>query len=593
MPFPEEVADLTFSLGPRCLDSLIIFSLMASEFRASETALATSPIVFERLHTYFLFPFALDEQLIQANHPQAWPGKTRWIDGLDSWIAGESGRRASQGMARLGPWKRASYSQFDVESPAYSDLLFFYSIVRHVFFDTNVRRHPDAQENQLRCYTIDVTGSGRLWLEGSDALGREASVEVTDLRLFLSAQGLGVLSIGVATGAIDAAQALWINRRLRKLYPIDADSIREGRTPNRLALRLQGSSQTEVICEERFEHPAMVGFYPPLANTVKSLLYFVEYALEEYEPVLDENMLVYCYAELNAGVIPQEISSPEFDATMQEFLYLHHKHDGATEHRSGGSRVLFAVTGHSCVILKVDSTAESNREARAPFSSARTFLEGDEPAIFQIFHTYYYLMAVISLFYRAALLDFSERSALASKRLLRDQQEGRLTLASVTMVNELRTQFLNFSGYWHFDELSSKQTHNEFFRRLCAEYKVTEMKDVLDTELRHMGDFVYDFYQLRNTEAVNRLAMLSLIFGGGAVVTGFFGMNFGGAFGQYFFEGAKAPFLHYLMVTFVCCLVLASLTLGSFVLLRSWRDYLALLSPTQSSSSRGSLKRGD
>jgi hypothetical protein len=561
--------------------------------RASETAMTTSPLIFERLHTYFLFPFALDQPVIQANHPQAWPGKTRWMDGLDAWIAGESGRRASQGMARLGQWKRASYSQFDVESPAYSDLLFFHSIIRHVFFDTNVRRQADAQQNQLRCYTIALNGSDRLWLEGSDALGRGASVEVTDLRLFLSAQGFGVLSIGIATGAIDAAQALWINRRLRKLYPVDADSIREGRTPNRLALRLERSAQIEVVCEERFEHPAMVGFYPPLAITVKSLLYFADYALEEYEPVLDENMLVYSYGELNAGGIPQEIPSREFDAMVQEFLYLHHKHGEATEHSFGGSRMLFGLTGHSCSILKLDSTTESNREARESLTSSPTPLERDELGVFKTFDTHYYLMTVVALFYRAALLDFSERSALVSRRLLQDQQGGRLTLSSITMVNELRTQFLNFSGYWHFDELSCKQTYNEFFYRLCSEYKIRDMKEALGNELRHMGDFVYNFYQLRNTEAVNRLAMLSLIFGGGAVVTGFFGMNFGGEFGQLFFEGAKAPFIHYLMVTLVCSFILGSLTFGSVVLLRSWRDYLALLSPSESSSSRGSLKRGD
>jgi len=79
----------------------------------------------------------------------------------------------------------------------------------------------------------------RLWCEGSDALGGGACAEITDLRLYLSAQGIGVSSIGVATGAIGAGEALWINRRLRKLYPVDADSVPQGRTPNWLALRLE------------------------------------------------------------------------------------------------------------------------------------------------------------------------------------------------------------------------------------------------------------------------------------------------------------------------------------------------------------------
>jgi hypothetical protein len=561
---------------------------------ASDTVSATSPLVFERLHTYFLFPFALDKEVIQANNVRAWPGKTSWIDGLDSWIAGKSGRRPSQGIARLGQWKRASYSQFDMESPAYSELLSFYPIIRHIFFDTNIRQQMDSQENQLRCYTIDISDSHRLWLEGSDALGGGASVEVTDLRLLLSAQGIGVLSIGVAASAIDAGQALWINLRLRKLYPAHSDSIRKGRTPDRLALRLELDSQTsELVCEERFEHPAMVGFYPPLTIIVRSLLYFMDYALEEYEPVLDENMLVYSYGELPARVIRDEIPSPEFDATVREFLYLHHKHSQPTEQRSTGSRVLFGFTAHSCVILKLDSTAEADRDRQGSLSPPPTPLEQDDRGVLEIFHTHYYLMIVVALFYRAALLDFGERSALVARRLLRDQQRGRLTLASITMINELRTDFLNFSNYWHFEELSFKEAHNEIFCRLCDEYKIGDMKAVLGNELQHMGEFVYNFYQLRNTEAVNRLAILSLIFGGGAVVTGFFGMNFGREFGQLIFEGSGTSFLHYFMVTLVCCLIVGSLVFGTFVILRSWRDYLALLSPAPGCSSRFSLKRDD
>jgi len=199
---------------------------------------------------------------------------------------------------------------------------------------------------------------------------------------------------------------------------------------------------------------------------------------------------------------------------------------------------------------------------------------------------------VVALFYRAVLLDFHERSALVSRRLLQDQESGRLTLPSVTMVNELRTEFLNFSSYWHFDDISCKQTDNDLFRRLCGEYKIGDMKGVLGDELRHMAEFVYNFYQLKNTEAVNRLAMLSLIFGGGAVLTGFFGMNFGREFGRFFFEGESGgAFGHYFMVILVCGFVFVSLALGTFVVLRNWREYLAILSPPKKSNSSSSLKR--
>src|SRR5271165_4107721 len=391
---------------------------------------STSSLVFKRLDTYFLFPFALDKEAIQADHPQAWPGKTRWIDGLDSWIAGHSGRSTSQGMAGLGPWKRSSYSKFDLDSPAYSDLLFFHSIIRHVFFDTNIGRHADDQENQLRCYTIDIGAPARLWFEGSDALGRGARAEVTDLRLYLSAQGIGVLSVGVSAGAIDAGQALWINRRLRKLYPVDADSIRQGRTPNWLALRLERGSQVETVCEERFQHPEMVGFYPPLANTVKGLLYFADYSQEEYEPVLDENMLVYSYAELDTSSVSNREIGTALESTLEDFLYLGHKHAEATKHLFSAATVLFGFTAHSCSILWLGSVTAEKQDVRDRAYAPPAAAAQDNLEVCRTFHTRYYLMTVVALFYRAVLLDFHERSALVSRRLLQDQQSGRLTLRS-------------------------------------------------------------------------------------------------------------------------------------------------------------------
>lgn len=565
---------------------------MAPESSTTARAEVAASLAFKRLHTYFLFPFALDKGAIQADHPQAWPGKTRWIDGLDSWIAGHSGRSASPAIVGLGPWKRSSYSKFDFDSPAYSDLLFFHSIIRHVFFDTTIGRHSDDQENQLRCYTIDLSAPGRLWFEGSDALGGGARTEVTDLRLYLSAQGIGILSVGVSTGAMDASHALWVNRRLRKLYPVDAESVQQGRTPNWLALRLERGSQVETICEERFEHPEMVGFYPPLPNTIKSLLYFADYSQEEYEPVLDENMLVYSYGELDTSSVSEREMGTAFESTLEDFLYLGHKHAEATKHLFGGATVLFGFTAHSCSILQLGSAPAEKQDAREHVYAPAAALAQDDLEVVKTFHTRYYLMTVVALFYRAVLLDFHERGALVSRRLLQDQESGRLTLPSVTMVNELRTEFLNFSGYWHFDDVSCKQTDNDLFRRLCAEYKIGDMKSILGDELRHMAEFVYNFYQMRNTEAVNRLAMLSLIFGGGAVLTGFFGMNFGREFGRFFFEGESGGgFGHYFMVILVCSFVFASLALGSFVVLRSWREYLAILNPPKKNSSSSSLKR--
>lgn len=562
---------------------------MSFSYPISQKTAAIATQQIKTLSTYFLFPFALDKLAIQADHPQAWAREKRWIDGVDAWIAGESGRCASQGIARLGPWRRASYNKFDCSSSAYSDLLGFHAIVRHVFFDTTIGRHPDSQENQLRCYTIEIPKQARVFLEGQDSLGRGGRSEIIDLRLYVSTHGIGILSMGVMAGPISADEALWINRRLRKLYALDEKSLRDGGTPSRVALILESTGNSEVLCEERFARHEMVGFYPPLSNVVKSLLYFADYQLEEYEPVLDENLVVYSYCELDADLSGSDHAKKELEFTIDALLHLNHKHDVPAEHIVYGAKILFGFTAHNWSIVKLGNDSEPGGNEHQ-FAVQRS---GESQRVDDAFHRRYYLMMVVALLYRAVLLEFSERGALVSRLLLEDQQAGRLTLPTVTMVNDLRLTFLNFCSYWHYDDLSSNEDDNSFFRRLCGEYTVPEMKRVLADEFRHMGDFVYNFYQLRATDAVNRLAMLSLIFGGGAVLTGFFGMNFGREFGQVLFEGeGGSAFIHYFLVAVVCLFVFGSLSLGTFVLLRNWREYLAILNPQRNPRATSSIKRG-
>ena len=69
----------------------------------------------------------------------------------------------------------------------------------------------------------------------------------------------------------------------------------------------------------------MVGLYSPLANTVTSLPYFADYSAEEYEPVLDENMIVYPCGEVDADTIPNSGSDGTPLPEVEDFLYLGHK----------------------------------------------------------------------------------------------------------------------------------------------------------------------------------------------------------------------------------------------------------------------------
>jgi hypothetical protein len=542
-------------------------------------------VVVQHLHTYFLFPFSVDKEGVRETHGHIWKDDAPWIEGLDEWIA--SHKPPYLDMV----WKRSPYTQFDLNSRAYQDMIFFHPIVRRVFFDTTGQEA--SRESLLRCYRMTPPVGAKLFYECDDNKGGHASVEVTDLRLFMFVNGVGILSLGVEAYNVPVKQALWINESMRKVYPSSARQIREGRSPFRSALVLEQKGERTRLAEETAETGVMVGFQPPLARTIKSLIYFAEYSKQEFEPVLDERMIVYTYFELNAGSLPANYKdSEEYQVLLSRILYV--ENDGTNYRyevnflrermnhhlyrRWAHQGTYYGFTSYSNVTVAIGQFDCERHEL------AEGFL------IHRMFDSRYYLMALVGLFYRATLLDFGERTALVSRRLYESEQ--RLTPDNVLAANQLRAEFLHFSNYWHFDELANKEEELEHFELQCRFYRIRNMKDEIKVEVDSLGASVQEHYQFRNTEAINRVAMLSLILGIGAMITGFFGMNFGREFAATLFEPmGDFPLLHFGAIIFVVLLALAVLLFCVYVVMVNWADYRDILDPHGKKVRARSLRR--
>jgi len=535
------------------------------------------------LHTCFLFPFSIDKQAVRRDHPALWSRHSHWIDGLDHWIAAHPAG-ASPLAERLGPWRRAAYNRFDMDSPAYQDMVFFHPFVRRVYFDSfEPHASPAEQESLLRCYTMPAGDRAPLFFEAEDIRGRGASLPVTDLRLFLFANGIGILSLGVEAFHLPAARALWINESMRKVYPSSGRQVREGRIPNRLAFVLRGPGGPEVLVEERFSNAGMRGFLPPLARTITSLLYFADYDRQEFEPVLDERMIVYSYFAVDPASVPADyLRSEDYQVLLSRFLYV--DRDGPSyryepeftrtqmaEHlyrRWAHQGTYYGFTSYSAIAAAIGQFDCDEHQLREGF------------LIHRMFDTRYYLMTLVALFYRATLLSFNERVALVSKRLYLDQEDGRLTAENIRLANDLRAEFLHFSNYWYFEELANKDEEVEHFVLQCRQYRLEPMKQGIEAELEKLDASLHNYNQMRNTEAVNRLAMISLILGAGAVITGFFGMNFGLHFERLFFQPDAATLpLHYLAVLLVSLFAFGALAFGLYLVAANWTDYRDIFRP--------------
>jgi hypothetical protein len=227
------------------------------------------------LHTYFLFPFAVNSDEVMAEKKEHWVGTTLWLDGFERWLNTCATPLSSAVVSTLGRWQREPYVDFSLDSEAYADMVFFHPFVRHVFFDAHASC-TDPTMALLRCYTLRPQGK-KVFLRALNEKGALHSVEVTDLRLFLFANGLGILSIGVESHNISARDALWVNEMMRKVYPSSGRQRREGRAPTQVSMYVEEQGRKQLVAEENFEHSRLVGLAPPLSNLVQGLLYFLNY----------------------------------------------------------------------------------------------------------------------------------------------------------------------------------------------------------------------------------------------------------------------------------------------------------------------------
>jgi hypothetical protein len=534
------------------------------------------------LHTYFYFPFTIDREVVSKGHVEEWEKQPYWISGLDQCIAAYSKPERCGPIGRLGCWQRASYVRADMDAPAYQDMVFFHPFVRRIFFDVAETSDAgtDDREALIRCYRIPIDGECKVFFGAEDARGRRASVQVTDLRLFLFANGMGILSIGVEAWNISVKDALWLNEAMRKIYPSSGRQLREGRGPNRVWLSLQRDGQEELIVEERFESCRMIGFQPPLSNVIRALLYFLDYSKHEYEQLLDERMIVYTYAALDtSSVAPEFVQSEGYEALLSRFLYVDHDGTGF-RYEPGFTREqmrehVYARWAHEGTYYGFTSYSNATLCLGVYDRGEHVVQEGF--LIHRMFETRYYLMAIIALFYRATLLDFAQKTALVSRRLYRDQETGKIGRENIEIANALRAEALHFSNYWYFEELANKDEETEHFALQCRSYRVPAMKAEVEQEIEKLNASLHEYHQNRSTEAVNRLAALSIIFGFGAVVTGFFGMNFGGQFGETFFEPRSGA--HYWAIATVTLLAIGAVAFGVYIIAANVADYRDILVP--------------
>ncbi len=523
------------------------------------------------LHTNFVFPFSIDQDAVMEDHPAIWRAKDQWFEKLDEWVTGHVNPGFASTAKRLQGWRRSSQHKFDLRSQAYQDMVFFHPFVRRAFFDT--AGTDVSQEALVHSYAIHPRTGSRLFYRAENCTGESADVLVSSIRLLLFANGISILTLGVEAWDISLDQALWINEMLRKIYPSSDRQLNSGRIPNYMALMEEKDGHRHVLIEERFEHARLVEFRPQLSRLILGLLHFADYRSQEFEPTLDERMVVNSFVQLDGERLPENYAGSEsYEAAFSRLLYVDRsgpgfRYDAAFTRQQMHEQVyrrwqnegtLYGVTSYSNItaVIATPSFSHSNRLVYRMFTSKND------------------LIGLIAMFYRASLLDFAKESALVSRQLFPIFSGKVVRHKHIQFATKLMADFQYFNNYWFFDELTTKDEELEHFQMFTRAYRIYELKGSIEDQIDKLAGYIDRLYALRNSDAVNRLAMMSVILGIGALITGFYGMNI-----PALEDLLKNPLVSTLSLAAITALTATSLSFIVYIVFTNWVDYRASLLP--------------
>lgn len=523
------------------------------------------------LHTYFLFPVSIDKVAVMGEHPEIWGGSQPWFEKLDHWVTKHVVPEYASAAAQLGRWQRHTESAMDFHSPAYEDMMFFHPFIRKAFFDTgdSDREH----EVLVHRYVIPSKPGSRLFYEAEDGGGESAKVEITDLGLLIFANGIGILSIGVEAHDIPYSRALWINEMMRKIYPSSGRQIETARIPNRLALVRETGGEQRVIAEERWETSRGIGYRPQLSTILLSLFHFANYAHEEFEASLDERMIVNSFASLDrTRLAPGFETSEDYEIAFSRLLYVDRAGPGYRYHpeflRGEMKKHVYRRWQHEGTLYGMTNYSNITCTLASPEAP------GDDQVVHRMFHTKNFLIAIIALFYRASLLAFAKESALVSRQLFPVFSGGAVRHRHIQLATQLMADFHYFNNYWFHLEPTAKDEELEHFALLSNAYQLKPTKAKLEDQIDKLSGYIDRLYALRNSDAVNRLAMMSVILGIGALVTGYYGMNIPHLATVLTHNGIS---IWSLVLTSL--LAIASLWFIVYIVASNWMDYRASILP--------------
>ena len=341
---------------------------------------------------------------------------------------------------------------------------------------------------------------------------------------------------------LTSRDALLFNELARRTYLSFTEQLEEGdvsKIPVRVRLTIEGEVPLEHTFKKEqleltWDHKRKTGT-PQISTIIQDLL---EGALGSqcFSPILDDRMVVFTFFGFAGGQPRSPKGREDFEALFSRIMYVESPGTGFCYDRGFMKDVSEHVVYRRWYNL-------GNLYGFTRYSSAYSGFGGFfANEIFNNFNSMYYQLAIISLFYRASLIQFSDDVADATLALEVNKLDRRSFFG-------LKEDFMRFSNTYWFNEVTNQDEGIDIFECYKKSFKFNDMYNQIKEEIDRADEFLDLIDSTQRNVASKQLNIGGLIIGTLAVWTGFFGMNFEPEwFKNIFMKASYAPVLSIVVV---------------------------------------------
>ena len=460
-----------------------------------------------------------------------------------------------------GRWRRKF---FDIDKPeCYHEYIYFHPYVRDLLFQRKKNSLFDSKKKNKRDILPPIAYyefrsqengfvGGNLKIEYKSGSHNNASVEtisypVTHLAIHEFFNDIAIMAIQVTQEAdedirkkpfwkqciaiegfrrdsLTCRDALKFNELARKIYLSFPEQFKEGKIPLSVKIELRskknsnGYTKVHTFSEDNFKYKEINPVKSEIIDgLVSEFLGYDEPVDKSFHGQLDDRMVVFtflCFAGELKSKCRETID--EHEALFSRIMYVDQAGEGYAYQKKFIRKKM-----NNLVYRRWSNGGSLYGYTR--YSSAYTgFGDFFGDKLFQDFNSMYYQLALISLYYRSSLIDFSDKVAKTTQQLVnkKDQTSDR------ELFLKLKADFMQFSNLYWFQEVTNQDQGIEIFKLYKKSFEFETMYKQIKEEIDRGDEYLNTLQQIELNVFTTNFSRYGLVIAGLAILVGFFGINF-------------------------------------------------------------------